>query len=114
MRSWGISSGSPTDSASPPGSRQSELKSPAVQRDSGAFLTEFEQFQTYCDTPGIDIERDKSGFSLSHVYLTDEELENTVAAISKILAPLQSSRPAPDRKLRTIGVIVSPEQRDTK
>lgn len=78
------------------------------------MLTFAKQFQTYCDTPGIDIKNDRSGFSLSYVYLTDEELEETVAAISKILTPLQNDRPAPDRKLRTIGVIVSPEQHDTK
>ena len=78
------------------------------------ILTFAKQFQTYCDTPGIDIQKDKSGFSLSHVYLTDEELEHTVAAISKILTPLQNNRPAPGRKLRTIGVIVSPEQDNTK
>lgn len=74
------------------------------------LLTFAKQFQTYCDTPGIDIKNDKSGFSLSHVYLTDEELEHAVAAISKILSPLQNNRPVPDRKLRTIGVIISPEQ----
>lgn len=76
-------------------------------------LTFAKQFQTYCDSPGIDIKNDKSGFSLSYVYLTDEELENTVAAISKILTPLQSNRPTSDRKLRTIGVIISPEQHNT-
>ena len=65
-------------------------------------------------SPGIDIKNDKSGFSLSYVYLTDEELENTVAAISKILTPLQNNKPAPDRKLRTIGVIISPDQLNTK
>lgn len=78
------------------------------------ILTFAKQFQTYCDTPGIDIKNDKSGFSLSHIYLTDEELENAVAAISKILSPLQNHPPAPDRKLRTIGVMISPEQRNTK
>lgn len=78
------------------------------------ILTFAKQFQTYCDTPGIDIKNDKSGFSLSYVYLTDEELENVVAAISKILTPLQNNQSAPDRKLRTIGVIISPEQHNTK
>ena len=78
------------------------------------MLTFAKQFQIYCDTPGIDIKKDKSGFSLSYLYLTDEALENTVAAISKILTPLQNNQPAPDRKLRTIGVIISPEQHNTK
>lgn len=78
------------------------------------ILTFAEQFQAYCDTPGIDIKNDKSGFSLSYLYLTDEELENTVAAISKILSPLQNNKPSPDRKLRTVGVIVSPEQHNAE
>lgn len=78
------------------------------------ILTFAKQFQTYCNTPGIDIKNDKSGFSLSYVYLTDEELENAIAAISKILSPLQNNKPAPDRKLRTIGVIISPEQHNAK
>ena len=78
------------------------------------ILTFAKQFQTYCDSPGIDIKNDKSGFSLSYVYLTDEELEKAVAAISKILTPLQNNNPAPDRKLRTIGVINSPDQLNTK
>lgn len=78
------------------------------------ILTFARQFQTYCDTPGIDIKNDKSGFSLSYIYLTDEELEHAVAAISKILSPLQANQPAPGRKLRTIGVIISPEQYNTK
>ena len=78
------------------------------------ILTFAKQFQAYCDSPGIDIKNDKSGFSLSYVYLTDEELEKAVAAISKILTPLQNNKPAPGRKLRTIGVIISPEQHNTK
>lgn len=67
------------------------------------------QFQTYCDTPGIDIINDKSGFSLSHVYLSDDELEDVVTSIEKILYPLQDNKPSIDRKLRTIGLIISPE-----
>lgn len=78
------------------------------------LLTFAKQFQAYCDTPGIDIEGGKSGFSLSYVYLTDEELENAVAEISKILTPLQSNTAAPGRRLRTIGVIVSPEQQNAE
>lgn len=75
-------------------------------------MTFAKQFQTYCAEPGIDIKKDKSGFSLSHVYLTDEELENVMSALAKILNPLQGQKPAPGRKLRTIGVIISPEHPD--
>lgn len=74
------------------------------------FLTFAKQFQTYCDTPGIDIKKDKSGFSLSHAYLTDDELKEVVSSISEIIYPLQENRPTPGRKLRTLGVIISPER----
>ena len=72
------------------------------------FLTFARLFQDYCSTPGIDIKRDRSGMSLSHLYLTDEELEKAVAEIARILSPLQENQPAPGRKLRTVGLIVSP------
>lgn len=73
------------------------------------FLTFAKIFQDYCDTPGIDIKKDRSGLSLSHVYLTDEELEKAVSNIAKILLPLQNNKSEPGRKLRTVGLIISPE-----
>ena len=73
------------------------------------FLTFAKIFQDYCDTPGIDIKKDRSGLSLSHVYLTDEELEKVAADMAQILYPLQENKPKPERKLRTVGLIISPE-----
>lgn len=75
------------------------------------FLTFAKLFQDYCDTPGIDVKKDCSGLSLSHAYLTDEELEKVVADIAQILLPLQDNKPEPERKLRTLGLIISPEHR---
>ena len=75
------------------------------------FLTFAKIFQEYCDTPGIDIKRDRSGLSLSHVYLTDEELEKVVSDIAQILYPLQDNKPEPGRRLRTVGLIISPEHK---
>ena len=75
------------------------------------FLTFAKIFQEYCETPGIDIKKDRSGLSLSHVYLTDEELEKVVPDIAQILYPLQDNKPEPDRKLRTVGLIISPEHK---
>ena len=75
------------------------------------FLTFAKIFQEYCETPGIDIKKDRSGLSLSHVYLTDEELEKVVSDIAQILYPLQDNKPEPDRKLRTVGLIISPEHK---
>ena len=75
------------------------------------FLTFAKIFQEYCETPGIDIKKDRSGLSLSHVYLTDEELEKVVSDIAQILYPLQDNKLEPDRKLRTVGLIISPEHK---
>ena len=75
------------------------------------FFTFAKIFQDYCDTPGIDIKKDRSGLSLSHVYLTDEELEKVAADMAKILYPLQENKPKPERKLRTVGLIISPEHK---
>ena len=75
------------------------------------FLTFAKIFQDYCDTPGIDIKKDRSGLSLSHVYLTDEELEKVAADMAQILYPLQENKPKPERKLRTVGLIISPEHK---
>lgn len=66
------------------------------------------QFGRYCDSPDIDIEADMSGFSLVHARLTDEELVKVVQAISEILKPLERNEPASGRKMRTLGLIVSP------
>ena len=64
------------------------------------FLTFAKIFQDYCDTPGIDIKKDRSGLSLSHVYLTDEEPEKVAADMAQILYPLQENKPKPERKLK--------------
>lgn len=66
------------------------------------------QFGRYCESPDIDIEGDLSGFSLTHAYLTDEELVEVVEKLSEVLKPLEHNKPAPGRKVRTIGLIVSP------
>lgn len=66
------------------------------------------QFDRYCAAPDIDIKADMSGFSLAHLQLTDEELVEVVQKISDVLKPLERNEPAPGRKMRTLGLIVSP------
>lgn len=65
-------------------------------------------FQEYCNRDTIDIQKDKSGFSLAPVYLTDMELESLITNIHDIIKPHMDNEPTPDRKLRSIGLIVSP------
>lgn len=68
------------------------------------------QFQKYCQSPNIDIKNDMTGFSLAPLYLSDDELTSLVTSISQIISAVKNNEPTPDRKLRTIGVIVSPAE----
>lgn len=69
------------------------------------------QFQQYCQTPNINIKEDMTGFSLSPLYLSDEELTNLVTGISRLIGTVKNNEPRADRKLRTIGVIISPSEK---
>lgn len=66
------------------------------------------RFQEYCKNPDIDLQKDRSGFTLAPIYATDEELESALMAYAKIVEPLYRNRPSSDRKPRTLGLIISP------
>ena len=68
------------------------------------------RFQEYCKNSDIDIPGDRSGFSLAPIYATDEELDAAMSEYAKIIQPLYQNRPTPDRKSRTIGLILSPPE----
>ena len=72
------------------------------------------QFQEYCQSPDINIKKDMTGFSLSPLYLSDEELTSLITSISQIINKVKNNEPMPERKLRTIGVIVSPAENTDK
>lgn len=72
------------------------------------------QFQEYCQSPNINIKKDMTGFSLSPLYLTDDELTSLVTGISQIISALKNNEPNSERKLRTIGIIVSPAENTSK
>ena len=69
------------------------------------------QFQQYCQSPNINIKEDMTGFSLSPLYLSDEELTALVTEISKTISAVKNNEPNAERKLRTIGVIISPAEK---
>ena len=68
------------------------------------------QFQEYCQSPHINIKKDMTGFSLSPLYLSDEELTSLITDISQMINKVKNNEPKPGRRLRTIGVIVSPAE----
>ena len=54
--------------------------------------------------------QDMSGFSLSHLYLSDEELIELMKNISNIIKTVEKNEPKTERKLRTLGIIVTPPE----
>lgn len=69
------------------------------------------QFHEYSKRSDMDIPKDQSGFSLAPIYATDEELTSALKEYAKIIQPLYKNKPMPGRKLRTIGLIISPPER---
>lgn len=74
------------------------------------FLGFAKQFREYCKSPDINIREDMSGFSLSHIYLSNEELTELVKSISDIIRAAEKNEPKAGRKLRTLGLIISPPE----
>jgi len=72
------------------------------------------QFQEYCKKPDINILKDQSSFTLAPIYANDEELASAMAEYAKIIQPLYKNQPMPDRKLRTLGLIISPPENYSK
>ena len=72
------------------------------------------QFQEYCKNPDINISKDQSSFTLAPIYANDEELASAMAEYAKIIQRLYKNQPTPDRKLRTLGLIISPPENYSK
>ncbi len=69
------------------------------------------QFHEYCKEPDINIVEDKSGFSLVPIYATDVELASALEQYARIFEPLRNNPPTPDRKPRSIGLIITPPEK---
>ena len=94
-----------------------------VEKNSGELYMQYfmqyfigfaKQFQEYCHSPNINIKKDMTGFSLSPLYLSDDELTSLIKNISQIISAVKSNEPNSERKLRTIGIIVSPAENTDK
>ena len=99
----------------------SEKFNDLLEKNSGeAYMQSFlqfilgfaELFQNYCKQDNINIAEDKSGFSLAPLYLTDDELETLVKKIREAIRPYDNNPSTKERKLHSIGVIISPPQNE--
>lgn len=69
------------------------------------------QFQEYCARSDINIKEDISSFTAAPIYATDEELISALEQYGKITQTLYNNAPAPERKLRTVGFILTPPEK---
>lgn len=74
-----------------------------------AFLAaQSANFDRYLSTGDVDLQRDIVGYRQTGFYATDEELEEVVAAIRSLIAPLREAGPTRDRRRRLLTTILLP------
>ncbi len=66
------------------------------------------EFREYTAKDDIDITADGSGFSLTPIYATREELLEVGKKMSELLMPLYQNKPTHERRYQMIGIIVTP------
>lgn len=66
------------------------------------------EFQEYAARGDVDLLADGSGFTLAPAYLTKEEWEQALGEIGAVLARLTRQERTPERRLHTIGLILTP------
>jgi DNA-binding transcriptional ArsR family regulator len=70
-----------------------------------AFIQEF---QNGLRNENFDVKKDIMGFTTAPVYVTDMELDNALHMIGRTISRLVENPATPDRKLHSIGVIITP------
>jgi len=70
-----------------------------------AFIQEF---QNGLRNENFDVKKDIMGFTTAPVYATDTELDNALQMIGRTISRLVENPATPDRKLHSIGVIITP------
>lgn len=93
-----------------------EIKSMVQRNDAQAYLALFTQymigllreFKEYASRKEINIVEDCSGFTLTPAYLTKAEWEQAASEIGDILTRLMQQEKTQERRLHTIGLIMTP------
>lgn len=67
-------------------------------------------FGDYCKRDDIDIKGDISTFNAVPIYISDEELRQVLSQMDEIVTKIMENKPSKERKLRTLGTIVTPPQ----
>lgn len=66
------------------------------------------EFKEYIDKGDYDFKKDGITFSSSSFYATDEEYLDMMKKIGGIIQDITSNKPDPERKLRSLNLIITP------
>ncbi len=72
------------------------------------------EFYEYTKQENIDLQKDGSGFSIGPIYGNDEEIMEAMQEISVIVERLRNNGPGEGRKMRSIGLILTPPKKAGK
>lgn len=76
-----------------------------------AFMTgRLADFDRYLSSGDVDLARDRVGYRVAAMYLTDEETDQLLADLVKVLRPRLEHRPGPGRRRRTFSTILVPAE----
>lgn len=79
-----------------------------------AFLgTLLGQFRTYLQQETIDLTADGAAYNSAPLNLTDEEFQQLKQQMYGLLIPLTENEATPERRRRTLSMIMIPEKRDS-
>jgi len=95
---------------------EEDIKKGLEANDGGLYLqlaTQYmlgvlREFQEYTDKDNINIVKDGSGFSVTPVYATVEELTEALLKINKIISRLETNSPDGKRQLHSLCLITTP------
>jgi DNA-binding transcriptional ArsR family regulator len=74
-----------------------------------AFMTgRLSDFERYLGRGDVDLERDRVGYRMIGLHLTDEETDELIADLGEVLRARLGNRPTPGRRRRVLSTILVP------
>lgn len=97
----------------------SDIERIVLENDGAGYFQLFSQFmlgvmgefKVYSEVKDIDIVQDASAFTTAPIYATTEEIHEALEKIGAVIMPLVQNEPTPERKLRSLCLILTPPRR---
>jgi len=95
---------------------EGEIEKMIAGNDGAAYFQLFQQFsaglmgefKNYAERDAIDIAHDGSGFRVTPIYASLDELKELSASIQELIKPYREREASPAHKARSVAVIITP------